>query len=55
MICNFKQKYYIYSLCLVEEQVDDVVLTLGMVEEDKQTPVDQPSSLLQLQQILTFL
>ena len=31
---------YFYSLCLVEEQVNDVILPLGVVEEDKQTPVD---------------
>ena len=41
MISLKKEHYmYFYSLCLVEEQVNDVILPLGVVEEDKQTPVD---------------
>ena len=36
---------------LVEEQVDDQVLTLVVVEEDEQTPVDQPGPLLQRLQV----
>ena len=31
---------------LVEKQINDQVSTLGMVEEDKQAPVNQPGSLL---------
>jgi len=38
-------------LLLVKEEVDDVVLSLGMVEEHKQAPVDQPCSLLQAHQV----
>ena len=38
-------------LLLVQEELDDVVLSLGMVEEDKETPVDQPCPLLQAHQV----
>ena len=41
-------KYIInHSLWLVEEEVDDVVASLGVVEEDEETPVDEPRALLQ--------
>jgi len=36
---------------LVKEEVDDVILSLGMVEEHKQAPVDEPRSLLQAHQV----
>ena len=39
------------SLLLVKEEVDDIVLSLGMVEEHKQAPVDQPRPLLQAHQV----
>lgn len=35
----------------VEEELNDVVLALGVVEEDKETPVDQPAPLLETQQM----
>ena len=41
---------YSFSLWLVEEGSDDFVLALGVVEVDKQAPMNQPCSLLQLLQ-----
>ena len=39
-----------HSLRGVEEEVDDVVSAFGVVEVDEQTPVDEPSALLQRRQ-----
>ncbi len=33
---------------VLEEHVDDLALALGVIEEHKQRPVDQPGALLQL-------
>lgn len=38
-------------LLLVEEDLDDLVLTLGVVEIDKEAPVDQPGTILQPHQM----
>ena len=38
-------------LWFVEEEFDDVILALGVVEEDEETPVDQPTPLLQSQEV----
>lgn len=36
----------LYSLGLIEEQLDDVVSAFGVVKEDKQRPVYEPRPLL---------
>lgn len=36
-----------YSLGLIQEELDDVVSAFGMVKEDKQRPVNEPRPLLQ--------
>ena len=38
-------------LCLVKKELDDVILPLGVVEEDKETPVDEPRPLLESEEV----
>ena len=40
-----------HSLLFVEEVLDDFVLALWVVEVDKETPVDEPCSVLQSHQV----
>lgn len=39
------------SLLSEEKQMDDLILSLGVVEVDKQTPVNEPGPLLKLCQM----
>lgn len=40
-----------FLLLLIEEDLDDFVLSLGMIEVDEQTPVNEPCPVLQSHQV----
>lgn len=38
------------SVLILKEHIDDTIAAVGVIEEDKQTPVNEPSALLELHQ-----